>query len=113
MEYSLKCSLFSVFSHIIITLLENHGVSLKEERGNRIFPESDRAETVVQGLLNQVKASNVRVKGNSSVKQLLLKEKKVTGLKALVDNKEVWFNAPKVIIATGGKAYPATGSAGD
>lgn len=97
----------------IITLLENHGVSLKEERGNRIFPESDRAETVVQGLLNWVKASNVRVKVNSSVKQLLLKEKKVTGLKALVDNKEVWFNAPKVIIATGGKAYPATGSAGD
>ena len=101
------------YAEDIMALLEKYGVGLKAERGNRVFPESDKANTVVEGLLKWVKSQGVRIKVNSSVKQLMLEQGKIAGVKALVDSKEVGFDAERVIIATGGKAYPATGSSGE
>ena len=101
------------YTEDMIALLEKCGVSVKTERGSRVFPESDKAATVVEGLLEWVKAQGVRIKVNGSVKQLMLAPEKVAGVKAIVDSKETWFDAERVIIATGGKSYPATGSTGD
>ncbi|MCI8290910.1 MAG: NAD(P)/FAD-dependent oxidoreductase [Clostridia bacterium] len=104
-------SAFENFTNLdIIELLKSEGVKVKEERGNRIFPVSDNAEDVRKALENLVRKSNVKVKLNS----------KVTGIEIDSDNcvKSVFLEnekiaADKVILATGGKSYPLTGSDGD
>ncbi len=105
--------LFSVFQNFsnqdIISMLEKEGVKVKEERGNRIFPVSDRAEDVRFALEKITKKAGVNIKLNSNVKAIEVGEE---GVKAVIlDNGK--FNADKIILATGGKSYPLTGSNGD
>lgn len=106
--------LYSAFGNFtnkdIIELLKTEGVAVKEERGNRIFPVSDSAEDVRRALENLVKKAKVAIKLNS----------KVTGIEVSPDNcvKGVFLEkekikADKVILATGGKSYPLTGSNGE
>ena len=106
--------LFSVFQSFtnndIIDLLRKNGVEVKEERGNRIFPLSDKAEDVLNALIKEMKRNNVTIKTNSKVTKILVKESKVTGVE--LENGERLV-ADKVILATGGKSYPVTGSNGD
>ena len=111
--------LYSAFSNFtnndIIKLLEKHGVKVKNERGNRIFPESNRSLDVINALLTELKQRKVEIKYNSqaldikvdenAVKSVIYKDK-ITG-----QNKEI--KADKVILATGGKSYSKTGSNGD
>ncbi len=105
--------LFSVFQNFsnqdIISMLEKEGVKVKEERGNRIFPVSDRAEDVRFALEKITKKAGVNIKLNSNVKAIEVGEE---GVKAVIlENGK--FNADKIILATGGKSYPLTGSNGD
>ena len=105
--------LFSVFQNFsnqdIISMLEKEGVKVKEERGNRIFPVSDRAEDVRFALEKITKKAGVNMKLNSNVKAIEVGEE---GVKAVIlENGK--FNADKIILATGGKSYPLTGSNGD
>ncbi len=105
--------LFSVFQNFsnqdIISMLEKEGVKVKEERGNRIFPVSDRAEDVRFALEKITKKSGVNIKLNFNVKAIEVGEE---GVKAVIlENGK--FNADKIIIATGGKSYPLTGSNGE
>lgn len=105
--------LFSVFENFsnqdIISMLEKEGVKVKEERGNRIFPVSDKAEDVRLALERITKKSGVNVKLNSNVKAIEVGD---IGVKAVVlENGK--FDADKIILATGGKSYPLTGSNGD
>ena len=106
--------LFSVFQSFtnndIIELLRKNGVEVKEERGNRIFPLSDKAEDVLNALIREMKRNNVKIKTNSKVTKILVKESKVTGVE--LENGESLV-ADKVILATGGKSYPVTGSNGE
>lgn len=104
--------LFSVFQNFsnqdIISMLEKEGVKVKEERGNRIFPVSDRAEDVRFALEKITKKAGVNIKLNSNVKAIEVGEE---GVKAVIlENGK--FNADKIILATGGKSYPLTGSDG-
>lgn len=105
--------LFSVFQNFsnqdIISMLEKEGVKVKEERGNRIFPVSDRAEDVRLALEKITKKAGVNIKLNSNVKAIEVGEE---GVKAVILENEK-FNADKIILATGGKSYPLTGSNGD
>ena len=109
--------LYSAFNNFtnkdIIQMLEKEGVNLKEERGKRIFPNSDKSQDVLNAILKIAKRLNVNIRCNSKVTKIEIKEdengKKVTGV---VVNGKV-LNADKVIIATGGKSYPVTGSTGD
>ncbi len=106
--------LYSAFenftNHDIIKMLKQEGVSIKEERGNRIFPVSDKAEDVRNALEKIVKKSGVDIRLNCKVKDILVdKENKVLGV--LTEKEKI--NADKVILATGGKSYPLTGSTGD
>lgn len=106
--------LFSVFQSFtnndIIELLRKNGVEVKEERGNRIFPVSDKAEDVLNALIKEMKRNNVKIKTNSKVTKILVKESKVAGVE--LENGESLV-ADKVILATGGKSYPVTGSNGE
>lgn len=88
---------------------ENQNVALKTERGNRVFPVSDKAFDICEALINSCKNNNVKVK-KARVTKILTNNGEVIGVKC--DNDEV-INASKVILATGGKSYPLTGSNGD
>lgn len=105
--------LFSAFENFsnqdIISMLEKEGVKVKEERGNRIFPVSDRAEDVRFALEKITKKAGVNIKLNSNVKLIEIGENGVEAV--ILENGK--FNADKIILATGGKSYPLTGSNGD
>ena len=95
----------------IISLLKENGLEVKNERGNRVFPVTDKAQSVVDCLIKEIrKHENIVVKLNSEVKDLCINDNEMTGVK--LANGEI-VNASKVILATGGKSYPVTGSNGD
>jgi predicted Rossmann fold flavoprotein len=94
----------------IIDFFKKHGLKLKEERGKRIFPESDRAKDVVEALMNSVNKNNSVFLYSSPVKDIIVSNDRVEGI--ILRNEKKYF-ADKVIIATGGMSYPDTGSTGD
>lgn len=109
--------LYSSFHHFdnqdIIRLLEQEGVHVKEERGNRIFPVSDNANDVRQAFLRMLRKANVKVQTGSNVKHIIVKERKVIGVCYEREGRQEKILADKVILATGGKSYPGTGSDGE
>ena len=92
----------------IINLLEKNGVPTKEERGNRIFPVSDKSRDVLNALEKELKRLKVNVKLQCEVKKI----NKIEGI-FYIDINNTQIKADKLIIATGGKSYPLTGSTGD
>ena len=105
--------LYGAFSKFMpsdtIEFFEDMGVSLKVERGNRVFPVSDKAVEIVDALNSFAQDAGVkRIKGR--VTELIIDDGRVRGVKT-DDGEE--YSADKVIIATGGKSYPLTGSTGD
>ena len=106
--------LFSAFNNFsnqdIIDLLNKNGLKVKNERGNRIFPVTDSAQSVVDSIVKEIKRySSVQIRTNAEVVEILSKDGEVTGVK--LESGEI-INASKVIVATGGKSYPLTGSDG-
>ena len=107
--------LYGVFNNFtnkdMIELLENEGVKTKVERGERVFPVSDRAQDVLEALLHILKKQNVQILTNTTAKRIITDgEKNVLGVE-LDNGKEI--KTDKIILATGGKSYPVTGSTGD
>ena len=92
----------------IMEFLESHGCQLKVERGNRVFPVTDKSSSVLECLRNVMHRSGVQVK-TGRVQQILTDDNGVDGVKT---NQES-FSAKWVILATGGVSYPTTGSTGD
>ena len=106
--------MYSAFYHWdsqkTIAFFQKLGVPTKTERGNRVFPVSEKAGDIVRGLERYVKQNGVTVHIGSPVKEVLMKEGKVTGI-LLQNGKEVAGEC--VIVCTGGLSYPGTGSTGD
>ena len=94
----------------IQSVLEQMGCHLKVERGERVFPISDHASDVISALQRALKHETVEVRLNSEVKDILYRENQVDGV--LLSNGKS-LKADAVIVATGGKSYPSTGSTGD
>ncbi len=94
----------------IINLLEQEGVKTKVERGGRIFPVSDKSQDVLDALIKILKRLKVRILTNTEVKKIVVSDGEVKGVKLSTGEE---LNADKVILATGGKSYPITGSTGD
>ena len=97
----------------IIQFLKKQGLDVKEERGNRIFPVTDKSIDVLKCFTKRMKELNIDIMYNTKVTEILVENidgsTKVTGVKT---EKKIW-KADKVILATGGKSYPLTGSTGD
>lgn len=91
-----------------VDFFENLGVKLKVERGNRVFPQSDKAVDIVDALVGYAKSKAKII--SAKAKSLVISNGAVTGVK-LDDGKVI--NCDRVIIATGGLSYPKTGSDGD
>lgn len=92
----------------IMEFFESHGCALKVERGNRVFPVSDKASSVLEALRNVMHRSGVAV-GTDRVKQILTDGTVVAGVKT----ERGAYSTGAVILATGGVSYPTTGSTGD
>lgn len=107
--------LYSAFQNFtnqdIIELIEKNGIKVKEERGNRIFPVTDRAEDVLNCFIKELKKyKNIEVKTAQKVEKVLVENGEVKGVK--LHSGEKIFGS-KIVLATGGKSYPVTGSDGD
>ena len=110
--------MYSAFNNFtnedILKILKDQGVQTKVERGNRIFPVSDKSKDVQLALINKVKKLGVKILTNAKVEEILVNEdKKIEGVVASINGKIEKISAEKVILATGGKSYPGTGSTGD
>ena len=92
----------------VMAFFENHGCPLKTERGNRVFPMSDKSSSVLECLRNAMQRLNVKVQ-TARAQEILTDNGIVTGLKTSAGV----FAAPAMVLATGGVSYPTTGSTGD
>ena len=105
--------LYSAFGNFtntdIIQMLEAEDVKTKNERGNRVFPVSDKSQDVLNALLKILKKLKVTIKTNTKVNKIIVQDNIAIGVET--DTETVY--ADKIILATGGKSYPATGSTGD
>ncbi len=97
----------------IIRFLQKEGLEVKEERGNRIFPTTDKSVDVLNCFIKKLKELKVKIYLNENVKQIITKqigeEQKAVGVKT----EKRTIEADKIILATGGKSYPLTGSTGE
>lgn len=115
--------LYSAFytfdSRRMMDFLESQGLALKTERGNRVFPLSDKSSDVIRTLQNALKAREVRVELRTRVTGLRVQpaktdgETEVAGVDFLQRGQNKTMAADAVIVATGGISYPSTGSTGD
>lgn len=88
---------------------EGRGIALKTERGNRVFPQSDRAQDIVEAMVHACKESGVEIR-ECEVESLLCENGTVCGVLCSGGRR---FLSRSVIVATGGVSYPLTGSTGD
>ena len=93
----------------VYAFFENNGLRLKVERGNRVFPLSDKASDVTKTLEKLLKTENVTVKLNTEIKEIFAENGAIKGIKT---EKGVFY-FDSVIICTGGASYTLTGSTGD
>lgn len=94
----------------VMAFFERLGVPLKTERGNRVFPVSDRALDVVDAIVRHLHDQKVEIRTNAAVTELIIEDGRVCGVR-LADGTQI--EAAAVILAMGGASYPATGSTGD
>ena len=107
-------SSFSQFTNMdIINFLNKQGVATKVERGGRVFPVSNLAQDVLHAFTKKLDTLNVRTKLNFEVTEILTENQVVIGVLGKSNDKTEKIMANKVILATGGKSYPVTGSTGD
>ena len=105
--------LYSAFQNYtnkdIIEFLKRQGLEVKEERGNRIFPVTDKSIDVLNCFKKRIDELKIKCKLDTRVEKILIKNNEVLEVRT---NKEI-IQTDKIILATGGKSYPLTGSTGD
>ncbi|MFR1632873.1 MAG: aminoacetone oxidase family FAD-binding enzyme, partial [Oscillospiraceae bacterium] len=105
----LTSAVYAFSPRALMEHLESGGLRLKTERGNRVFPVSDKASDVTKCLENYCRSVGVNIKFNTKVLNLDILNSTMCGI--ITTNGAVSFD--KVIVCTGGKSYPSTGSDGD
>ncbi len=109
----LKHAYKKFFKDDILEILSQQNVEYKTERGQRVFPVSDKSKDVVNAISNWALSKNVVLQTDSKVEEILCNNGKIIGVEYTQKGIKKRVLASKVIIATGGKSYPATGSTGD
>lgn len=92
-----------------VSFFEDRDCRLKTERGNRVFPESDKASDITKTFVKELEKDRVRIELNTTVKSIMVQDGSVSGVKT--DNETILCNS--VVLCTGGASYPLTGSTGD
>jgi predicted Rossmann fold flavoprotein len=106
----LYSSLYSFTNEDTMNFFEGEGIKLKVERGDRVFPESDKSSDIIRGLSNALSRTHVQIRLNSKVTDVKFKDNKITALE--INNGEI-LKGDYFIMATGGASYPLTGSRGE
>ena len=105
--------LYSAFKQFdnqdVVEMLENAGCPTKVERGNRVFPVSDKSSDVIKAFQKMLSELSVEVNLKAEVNSLIIEDSICKGIK--LADKSIYADA--VIVATGGRSYPGTGSTGD
>lgn len=105
-------SAFNQFNNLdTIDFFEEIGLRTKIERGNRVFPLSDKSSDVIDILQKEMRRLSVETKFNHTVEEIVVKDNEFYGVK--IKNYEDTIRANAIIITTGGLSYPLTGSTGD
>ena len=94
----------------VMAFFENVGVPLKVERGNRVFPQSDRAVDVVDAMMRRLHNLHVGIRTNTPVRALVVTDGAIRGVR--LESGDM-VAADAVVLAVGGASYPLTGSTGD
>lgn len=105
----LYSAFYTFTNYDIINLLNKYGVETKVERGNRVFPKSNKSSDVIKAFEKYLKDNNVNINLNANIRDITKTEDNLFNI-TLDNGKILKFN--KVIIATGGKSYQQTGSTG-
>lgn len=105
----LYSALYSYTNRDVMDFFEEQGLPLKIERGNRVFPVSDKSSDVINTLKHALKKYNVGIEYNTLVEDLIIEDDSVTGIR-LADGSRIMCD--RVIMTTGGVSYPVTGSDG-
>ena len=101
------------FNSELMQFFEEKGVELNIERGSRVFPKSGKALDIFLALINTIERNkNITILKNTSATDLIVSPDGIAGV-TINNGKNIDIAAPKVILATGGKSYPLTGSTGD
>lgn len=106
----LNSSLRYFDNRAVMTFFEEQGVPLKIERGQRVFPESDKAQDVVDALVRKLHALGANLETGVAVRDILVNNSHVKA--ARTTSNEI-YHADAIILAAGGASYPGTGSSGD
>lgn len=106
----LYSSLYTFTNENTMDFFNNLGVELKTERGDRVFPKSDKSSDIIKAFEKALIKNNVKVMLNSYVKKVIAKNNMIE--KIILDNNEEFY-ADSFIFATGGLSYPQTGSTGE
>lgn len=105
----LKSSFYGFTPDELMALIESYGCRLKVERGNRVFPVSDKSGDIIKTFSGMLSRAAVDVHLNEAVVAVIGKNGRVCGVKT----NKASYSCDKVIVATGGVSYPLTGSTGD
>jgi predicted Rossmann fold flavoprotein len=103
-------SLYTFTNTDLMNMIEKKGVKLKVERGDRVFPESDKSSDIIRCFERYLEDNRVRVMFRTKVTDILIEDGAIKGVE--IDDARV-IECDVVILATGGKSYPLTGSTGD
>lgn len=101
--------IYTFDNNMVQSFMEEWGCPLKVERGNRVFPQSDKSYDVINALIRAMRENNVDINLDSHVSDILTENGHVTGVRVNGCNIE----CDNVILATGGYSYPSTGSTGE
>ena len=109
----LKHAFSAFFTSGIIGILHEKGIKTITERGSRVFPVSNNAADVHKAIVDWMASNNIEIAYQTRISSLLFHDGAVTGIRAEVSGGSCDYYGKSVIICTGGKSYPATGSTGD
>ena len=107
----LYSAIYSYNSERVMSDFERWGVRLKTERGERVFPVSDKSSDIIRALTDELKRKNVRVLYNTKVSDIIIENEEAKGVTLAFSGEKIF--ADKVVLATGGLSYPRTGSTGE
>lgn len=103
-------ALYKFSNYDLMKMIEDKGVRLKIERGGRVFPESDKSSDIIKCLEKYLDDNGVNIRLNTKVTDVIASDNKIWGVE--INNNEK-IKCDVLILATGGKSYPLTGSTGD
>ena len=106
----LYSALYTFTNEDTMKFFKERGVELKVERGDRVFPKSDKSSDIIKAFEKALIENNIEIKLGVAVRDLIVKNHKITSV--ILDNGE-FIECDNVILATGGASYPQTGSNGD